>query len=85
MYKYLRLNESHYQRMHEMAATIFFVLKNQQSIDVVKWFVLKVLFENFCFMWVLCALEEECMGPKGSSALCIYSQIMAHWNEHDGM
>jgi hypothetical protein len=46
MYKYLRLNESHYQDMHEFGATIFFVLKNQQSVDIVKWFVLKVLFEN---------------------------------------
>jgi hypothetical protein len=85
MYKYLRLNESYYQSTHELGATIFFVLKNQQSIDIVKWFVLKVLFGDFCFMWVLCALEEGCMAPKGSTIACNGQKISTNWKEHDGM
>jgi hypothetical protein len=81
MYKYLY--NSRVQSTRELGATYLFAVRNQLTIDIVKWFVTNTNVKQMICRWVLCALEQDCMAPPGSTVTCDGSRILK-WHEHDG-
>ena len=76
MYSFLTTDLSKINNVLELEATFLLIAKTRNSIDSLKWYaIFEVVFIKYrTFMWVLCALEKECMAPINSKINCNFGR-----------